>query len=56
MHLGGELDDTRCTVDHIVPLAAGGVDEETNWSLLCLKCNSDKGDYMEDDRDGDYQY
>lgn len=31
------------TVDHIVPKAAGGGDEETNLQTLCRTCNSRKG-------------
>jgi 5-methylcytosine-specific restriction endonuclease McrA len=50
MHVGGKDDATLCTVDHIIPLAEGGTDEEWNWSLLCKGCNNAKGDYMEDDR------
>ena len=28
------------TVDHVVPRAAGGQDEMSNYALVCLRCNS----------------
>jgi hypothetical protein len=31
-------------VDHIVPLAKGGVDESANWALACRACNLRKSD------------
>jgi hypothetical protein len=30
-------------VEHVVPLALGGVDNETNWALACRSCNVYKG-------------
>jgi 5-methylcytosine-specific restriction endonuclease McrA len=46
-----ERDGYRCaychgyadTVDHIVPRAAGGTDDERNLVAACRKCNSRKG-------------
>jgi 5-methylcytosine-specific restriction endonuclease McrA len=29
--------------DHIIPLAHGGTNEESNWKLRCKKCNREKG-------------
>lgn len=31
------------TVDHIVPIAHGGPDDDGNLQLLCAACNSLKG-------------
>ncbi len=35
---------TKMTIDHIVPLHAGGANDDTNWAWLCLRCNSGKKD------------
>ena len=40
--------DKQCTrdemtVDHIVPLSRGGLDEVTNLRLACFGCNQEKG-------------
>lgn len=37
------MDLVDATVDHIVPLARGGPDDETNWKLCCSECNNSKG-------------
>jgi hypothetical protein len=34
-------------VDHIVPLAKGGLDEPSNWALACRACNLRKSDAVE---------
>lgn len=31
------------TVDHIIPLAAGGTDDDDNLQTLCFSCNASKG-------------
>ena len=31
------------TIDHIIPLAAGGEHAEANWQTACHSCNSSKG-------------
>lgn len=33
----------RLTVDHIVPLSAGGAQDMSNYQVLCLRCNDKKG-------------
>ena len=38
------------TVDHIVPLIAGGWDDPVNLQTLCERCNRDKGDQIIDYR------
>ena len=37
------LTGIRLTIDHIIPLAAGGVNEEHNLWLACRACNEFKG-------------
>ena len=32
------------TVDHLTPLANGGLDRLDNLALACLTCNQEKGD------------
>lgn len=34
---------TDLTIDHVVPYAAGGSDDEANLQTLCRRCNSRKG-------------
>jgi len=34
-------------VEHIVPLAKGGLDEESNWALACRACNLNKSDSVD---------
>ena len=33
--------------DHIIPKAAGGTNEESNYQLLCERCNLEKGSILE---------
>ena len=33
-------------IDHIIPIAKGGVTEEANLQTLCWKCNREKGDKL----------
>lgn len=35
--------DVDLTIDHIVPVVAGGTDDEANLQTLCRSCNSSKG-------------
>lgn len=35
-------------VEHVIPLAADGVDDETNLALACRSCNVYKGSYLEE--------
>jgi 5-methylcytosine-specific restriction endonuclease McrA len=38
--------DHQGTVDHIVPISRGGINEPSNWQLLCRKCNQAKGNML----------
>lgn len=35
-------EDQPLTIDHIIPLAAGGYNAAVNLQVLCYQCNSDK--------------
>ena len=39
----GKLMDNHLTLDHIVPLSAGGVWEDWNLAPACKRCNNSKG-------------
>ena len=41
--LGCGRDDTRLTIDHVIPLSVGGPDIASNIQPLCQTCNSSKG-------------
>jgi len=32
----------KASLEHVLPLSLGGDDNETNWQLLCKRCNNDK--------------
>ncbi len=36
------FDKSELTIDHLVPLAKGGIDEVTNYVTCCFPCNQDK--------------
>lgn len=40
---------TRLEIDHVVPQAQGGTDEEDNLTAACITCNRGKRDYLIDD-------
>lgn len=39
-------DDTQLTIDHIIPLAAGGSNDIDNLQTLCRRCNENKADLI----------
>jgi 5-methylcytosine-specific restriction endonuclease McrA len=41
--------DRRATIDHVVPLSAGGENKRRNVVAACIKCNSDKGSMSADE-------
>ena len=47
-----ESDLSKLEIDHIVPLARGGNDDDNNLQVLCSKCNGNKGQYQ----CGEYYY
>jgi hypothetical protein len=40
------LQSNTATVDHVIPLAAGGKDIPENWVLACHTCNTGKGNVI----------
>lgn len=34
-------------VEHIIPLAKDGLDDESNWALACRSCNLSKSDHVD---------
>jgi len=34
-------------VEHIIPLAKDGIEEESNWALACRSCNLNKSDHVD---------
>lgn len=40
-------DPKQATIDHIVPLSRGGLDNIRNMQLLCNECNQAKGNQLE---------
>lgn len=38
-----DSDKYQATVDHIMPLSLGGLDQPSNWLVLCKTCNEEKG-------------
>jgi len=40
---GGKRQDTTASIDHVVPISAGGPHTEDNCQLLCFGCNMRKG-------------
>ena len=40
----GEPGTAELTIDHLIPLALGGLDEATNYVTCCRSCNSAKAD------------
>ena len=43
---GARLTLETSTVEHIIPLARGGLDNANNRELACKKCNNDRGSDM----------
>ncbi len=43
-YCGRELDEQWATLDHILPVSAGGTDDVGNLLLCCFRCNQRKAD------------
>lgn len=46
LSLDGAPGTEKATLDHIVPLKRGGLDNANNWTLACEPCNSKRGHDM----------
>lgn len=47
LSLDGEIPGTKkATLEHIIPLKRGGLDQPNNWTLACEECNSRRGHEM----------
>lgn len=46
-HCGRTAYQTTLTVDHIIPVSRGGTNDPLNLQVLCVPCNSSKGDRAE---------
>ena len=38
-----QADEAKLVLDHVIPVAKGGLSELTNMQLLCAECNTAKG-------------
>jgi 5-methylcytosine-specific restriction endonuclease McrA len=43
-YCGKELTEKTVTLDHVIPLAAGGDSRQSNLVFSCKECNKDKDD------------
>ena len=42
VYCGAECRAEELTIDHLIPMALGGLDEMTNWASCCRACNQRK--------------
>ena len=42
-YCGATIEDTKMTLDHIIPYSMGGSNDQTNLVTCCHKCNSSRG-------------
>ncbi|WP_228721653.1 HNH endonuclease [Thermoleptolyngbya sichuanensis] len=50
-HCGAGPHQAKLTIDHIIPLAQGGVNDLSNLQVLCRRCNSSKQHGFDTKRD-----
>jgi hypothetical protein len=53
---GRNKGDTALTVDHVLPVSAGGTSELENLRLCCAWCNTAKSDNLDIYRSGQYRH
>lgn len=48
-YCGAPSSDARLEIDHVVPRAKGGTDDESNLTAACFTCNRGKRDHLIED-------
>lgn len=43
VYCGRKMGDVQLSVDHLIPLEQGGVNDTSNYLSACRRCNKDKG-------------
>lgn len=47
-HCGMKLEHFNATVEHMIPISKGGLNDEYNMIALCETCNQSKSNYLYD--------
>lgn len=42
-YCGSNIEDTKLTLDHLIPYSMGGSNDQTNLVTCCHRCNSSRG-------------
>ena len=43
VYCGSNVEDTKLTLDHLIPYSMGGSNDQTNLVTCCHRCNSSRG-------------